>query len=140
MINELAFRINNDRNAYFGLKLVNLVFDCIRGNPPPVMLQAPYNPPPIIHQQDYENCCICRTPLWDGVNDNLKVVVICNNRHAFHEDYIQRWFNRPNIPRTCIVCQREILIPFSQLDRNAIYRLDMRNRDRRLNLERSGRE
>ncbi|CAG8852516.1 36504_t:CDS:2, partial [Gigaspora margarita] len=58
-----------------------------------------------IHQQDYENCRICRTPLRDGVNDNLKVV-------------------------------REILILFPQLVRNAIYRLDMRNRDRRLNLER----
>ncbi|CAG8760712.1 18210_t:CDS:1, partial [Gigaspora margarita] len=50
MINELAFRINNDRNVYFGLKLVNLVIDCIRNNLPPVTLQALYNPPPIVLQ------------------------------------------------------------------------------------------
>ncbi|CAG8854995.1 32231_t:CDS:2, partial [Gigaspora margarita] len=51
-------------------------------------------------EMHYENCRICGTPLRDGVNDNPKVVVICNNRHAFHEDCIQKWFNRLNIPRT----------------------------------------
>ncbi|CAG8801511.1 9683_t:CDS:1, partial [Gigaspora margarita] len=76
------------------------------------------------------------TPLQNTINNNSNIVVICNNKYIFYENYIQEWSNRPNIPRIYIICQQEILILFPQLDRNAIYQLDIRNKNRRLNLKR----
>ncbi|CAG8799804.1 6145_t:CDS:2, partial [Dentiscutata erythropus] len=105
--------------------------------PPPLQQNEDRNMDP----QDFTRCSICNTPLREAMNGNPEVVRLCNNqRHMAHMHCTIRWYDRDGVDTHCVICGLNLILPYVRVNRNQVLQYDTERQNRRLNIERRGKE
>ncbi|CAG8712040.1 4741_t:CDS:2, partial [Dentiscutata erythropus] len=132
--------INNILQIREDVEVIDNVQQIVVGKQPPPLQQQ--NKDRNIDLQDFTRCSICNTPLREAMNSNPEVARLCNNnqRYMAHTYCATRWYDRDGVDTCCVVCSLNLILPYNRVNRNQVLQYDRERQNRRLNIERCGKE